>query len=330
MRRLLSLFTFIRILYSCDDGDSSNVPPPVVDPNVYDWTFQGSTSLINYTDVYFADEQFGWVVGDNNTILSTSSGGASWPQAPVNSFDGNFRSVHLIDAEKGWIAGDLNGSRPDGSVYVSLIGGAYPTAQTTADLPMNTVFMLDEEYGWSGGANGQILYTQDGSEWFESQADLPIDIYDIHFTDQQNGWLTGTNGYIYRSKDGGISWEEEYRIPGIDLFALQMIDTVQGWACGLANTLMLRTIDNGNVTWTVTPVDSEFGGLDWYDLHFVSKEKGWIVGQDGAIHRTENGGINWIKETTSAQGDLNAVYMVNENKGWIAGDLGIILTYTPQ
>lgn len=331
IQRLLTFVCVLGGLLACDNSEVSDnpIPPGGGIPNLYDWSIQGEPSPTNFTDIYFVNERVGWVVGENNTILSTVTGGIEWPQAPVNSTEGTFRSVHMIDEQRGWIAGDMKGTKPDGSVYVSISGGAYPETQQQTDLPMNTVFMLDDKLGWSGGENGQLLYTQDGKEWNESTTKPDVSIFDIHFTDEQNGWLAAANGNIYRSRDGGITWAVEHNMPSVDLYSIHMIDSLLGWACGNGSAILQGSYSGNAMVWTEKSVGAEFGNFTWNDIHFVDKDNGWIVGEEGTVYHTDNGGNDWTRETTNVLSELFAVHMVSKNKGWIAGESGAILTYTP-
>ena len=143
--RTISCFFILAILSGCDLlSDHELVPGPSPVPSVYDWTLLQPDTQLNFLDVFFIDEQIGWIVGEDNTILSTTSGGKTWPQAPVNSLDGNFRSAFLISDTEGWLAGDMKGNNMDGNIYYSSNGGAYPEIQKSLEYPMNTIFSLDK------------------------------------------------------------------------------------------------------------------------------------------------------------------------------------------
>ncbi|MBN2213264.1 MAG: T9SS type A sorting domain-containing protein, partial [Bacteroidales bacterium] len=58
---------------------------------------------------------------------------------------------------------------------------------------------------------------------------------------------------------------------------------------------------------------------------FVNENKGWAAGENGTILRTTDGGINWILLARQFF-DLNAVYFIDENTGWIVGDFIILRT----
>ena len=339
---MANVHTFVRVIqtflvafivagsYSCQFNGNSDTNPPDPIPPVYDWTAQNSGSITNFSDIHFYNATSGWVVGEDNTILSTTTGGLTWPEAPVNSFEGNFRSVHLISESQGWIAGDKSGAPLDGHVYFSSNGGAYPEPQKTLEFPMNTVFNLDENHGWAGGENGQLLYTTDGGKnWHESTTNLDFAVNDIHFIDQNKGWAVGIQGNIIRSFDGGDSWQSEFNDQTFDLLSIHVVDSLTGWACGTNNTILIREKINETLQWTKQRIDNEVGSLVWRDIFFTDKQKGWIVGDDGAVYISIDGGKTWDKELTGAITDLNAIHMVSSTKGWIAGNEGIILTYTP-
>jgi photosystem II stability/assembly factor-like uncharacterized protein len=297
---------------------------------VYDWTLLQPDTQLNFLDVFFIDEQIGWIVGEDNTILSTTSGGKTWPQAPVNSLDGNFRSAFLISDTEGWLAGDMKGNNMDGNIYYSSNGGAYPEIQKSLEYPMNTIFSLDKYHVWSGGENGQILYTIDGgAHWNESSTPLEITIFDIQFLNPDIGYACGSEGNIIRSTDGGITWQNEFKIPDVDIMALHFINSEKGWACGTGNTILRFEANGSHSEWSDTTIINEPAGTAWQDIFFIDDHIGWIIGDLGAVYRSENAGKSWEKELTDTFSDLNAIYMMGYKKGWIVGDEGVILTYTP-
>jgi len=317
-------------IYGCQiNGNSDNTPSDPILP-IDDWTVQLSGTSANFSDIYFYNENAGWVVGEANTILSTTNGGSNWPEAPVNSYEGNFRSVHLLSESNGWIAGDKNGAANDGYIYYSSNGGAYPEARKIVEYPMNAVCFLDENRGWAGGENGQLLYTTDaGITWDESVTDLDFSVVDIDFVDQQKGWAVGTEGNIVRSFDGGITWQNEYSDPAFDLLSVHFIDSLSGWACGTNNTILSWEEINGSMQWSRSKIDNEVASHVWHDIFFIDKQNGWIVGDGGAVYTSADGGKTWDKESTGVTTNLNAIHMISGSKGWIAGDEGVILTYTP-
>ncbi|NUM73528.1 T9SS type A sorting domain-containing protein [candidate division KSB1 bacterium] len=58
-------------------------------------------------------------------------------------------------------------------------------------------------------------------------------------------------------------------------------------------------------------------------VHFVDEKNGWLVGEDGVVFKTTNGGKKWLRQTLNAP-ELHAVYFVDLQIGWAAGANGFI------
>ena len=329
----ISVFLSLVFIYACQNDDplknSDNLRIINPENNPFDWSIQYTEVAVDLTDVFFINNSTGWIVGDQNTILSTTMGGNTWPQAPVNSFDGNFRSVTMINENTGWISGDMNGKSIDGNIYISLNGGSYPESQKLSNFPLNTVFSLNERLVWSGGDNGQLLYSLDGGKnWIESVTEIDFSIADIQFVNEKEGYAVGEIGRILKSNDGGANWELEIEFLNSDLSSVHFINSTYGWVCGSRNTI-LKFDANAEVKWISMRIENEPAGFVWNDIFFLNENYGWIVGAGGTVYKTEDGGNTWLRESTGLFNDLNAIHMVNNNTGWVVGEAGIILTYTP-
>ena len=57
---------------------------------------------------------------------------------------------------------------------------------------------------------------------------------------------------------------------------------------------------------------------------FTDTNTGWVIGADGTILKTTDGGTNWNHQTSGITNRLNAVYFVDDTTGWAVGAGGII------
>lgn len=65
-----------------------------------------------------------------------------------------------------------------------------------------------------------------------------------------------------------------------------------------------------------------------YGTFFVSPQTGWVVGANGTILKTIDGGASWFPQQSGTTNTLNDVYFANDSVGYIVGELGtIIVTY---
>ncbi len=306
-----------------DINKSTTNPPPAL----YNWSAQDSYSTSKLSDVFFINTNQGWIVGDSITLLSTTNAGTDWPQVPSTSIIRNLRSVFFIDALTGWMTSGSDANPVDGHVFISKMGGAYPTQQDMTDRPLNTIFFLDKNTGWAAGDSSILIHTDNGGvNWTRTSIGTNDKIFDLHFFPPEMGWAA-TNRGIYRTKDGATWKNEDLGIPS-DIRAVHFVDTLHGWACGSANKIFRRQRDvNNNPVWTASSITSEPVSAVWNDIFFVNEQTGWVVGND--VYKTTDGGTTWMQETTAVKVNFNAIYMVSGSTGWIVGDGGNVLTYTP-
>ncbi len=57
-------------------------------------------------------------------------------------------------------------------------------------------------------------------------------------------------------------------------------------------------------------------------VHFVDENEGWAVGDQGAIYRTMNKGVNWDRQPSGTAAMLTGVRMLNTHEGLIVGAQG--------
>lgn len=62
--------------------------------------------------------------------------------------------------------------------------------------------------------------------------------------------------------------------------------------------------------------------------YFISQELGWVVGQDGIIIKTIDGGNSWQIQTSPINHYLTSCFFLDENVGFITGFYGTILKTT--
>jgi photosystem II stability/assembly factor-like uncharacterized protein len=191
------------------------------------------------------------------------------------------------------------------------------------------IHFLDENNGWSAGIGGKVVHTIDGGGQWTNLAELGTDLYDIHFTSTTKGWVAGDDGMLYKTTDGLNFQPEEL---GVDekLNTLHFTDTLHGWVGGRRNTLFRRHLNSDNeVVWSDAAIPDASQASEWMDIHFINRLTGWVVGIEGNVWKTTDGGQSWDRERLDTFETINAIHMVSATKGWIAGDDGLIYTYSP-
>ncbi len=113
------------------------------------------------------EQETGWAVGSDGTVLTTNNSGLSWSpaavdQALLSTFD--FRCVHL-SKEKIWFAGN------PGHVLFSLDrkSNQLQSHPLPRGIAINQISFVDEAFGWAVGDFGKIYATQDGGQSWKMQ-----------------------------------------------------------------------------------------------------------------------------------------------------------------
>jgi len=311
---------------ACEKAEKTIFIPPVTEP--VGWTRLFVDISENLNDIYFVNDNSGWIVGENQTLISTASADKGWSKAPVLLPLENLRSVYFVNDQVGWIVGDLSGSTISGQIAYTNNGGGYPSQQETVENPLNALFFVDNQLGWAAGENGLVVKTQNGgSNWIRATPFTTNNITDLYFLNENQGWAVTTQGGIFYTQDGSTWLQEDSGIDS-DIHAIHFIDT-QGWACGDKNTILrMESGPNGSKTWNRYTISTESVNIKWNDIFFVDVATGWVAGESGILYKSTDGGITWTSENSNVTSNLNAIHMVSTRRGWVVGDSGVVISYT--
>lgn len=124
-----------------------------------------------------------------------------------------------------------------------------------------------------------------------------------------------------------MMWEPVLTTPSImpgDMCFLA--DGLHGWMVGSASAggeviSAIFATDDGGATWSRLPfADSSSAALG--GVCFVDANTGWVVGSNGFIRRTTDGGQTWQSQASPISVKLSRVHFTSSNLGWITGGWG--------
>ena len=188
-------------------------------------------------------------------------------------------------------------------------------------------------YGGVAGeaVQGVILKTSDGGKsWIDQSTDIMSRLFGIDFIDSLNGWAVAGGGTIYdygmilHTNDGGKSWNIQKNNSGLELYNVQFINKDDGWAYGFDpefNSSLIYTKDGGK-NWNGGNISIVAPNSD---MKFIDANTGWLIGSFGEIYRTENGGLNWIEESSHTFQFLLGIDAIDAEHIWSVGVGGTIL-----
>lgn len=199
-------------------------------------------------------------------------------------------------------------------------------------------FTSDKD-GWVVGELGRIYHTRDGGKTFQrSDAGTRFAFLDVACLPDGTIVVTGQKGMAMRSRDQGASWETLDTGTKRDLLSVDFATAQVGMAVGDFGT-MIRTEDGGQ-TWSKIPLPSDLvlpediaeivqpGDVLVYDIHFITPEKGWAVGEFGTIFATADGGKTWSAQQSGVETTLFGVQFADENTGFATGIEEVLLRTT--
>lgn len=278
-------------------------------------------------DIFFIDEQKGWVVGDNGQIHHTKNGGVDWTlQYESNLY---FRSIEFLNENVGF-AGTLGSGlfkTTNGGRDWNRIDTLYSFSEFTngfcgfSHIGDSSIFAVGAYYGSSF-----FLASHDqGNTWsiknFGEEADGLVDCY---FIDKSTGFISGIKegegAIILKTSDGGISWRNVLTTDGDSEYIWKLDILEDSIIYGsvehfLPNkpSFIVKSIDQGD-TWIQLKVSDDY--LDLQGIGFQDKDTGWVGPRDKALYKTVNGGQTWFP--TEEAHNVNRIFRVN-NKLFASG-----------
>ncbi len=120
----------------------------------------------------------------------------------------------------------------------------------------------------------------------------------------------------------------EPQLPEIGyLGALNFVTANIGYLVGTnyGESIIFKTVDGG-VSWTVLYRDST--PFSFQNSYFLDAQTGWVVGTQGRIWFTSDGGQSWQERSTQGNHHLRAIYAASPTTIYVAGDSGVVLKST--
>ncbi|GHG77164.1 hypothetical protein GCM10010919_32570 [Alishewanella longhuensis] len=220
------------------------------------------------TSVYFTDDQYGWAVGHDATILHTQDSGKSWQlQQFLPKMDKPLMDVYFFDRQLGIAVGaygmfyttvdggvnwqssfHLSLVSEDDQEYLAELAETDPEAyllERASVLPHFNRLMVQGEQILMVGEAGFVAVSEDaGQSWQRLEAFYNGSLFDIHRTQQGTLLVAGLRGNVFRSDDNGESWLDIALPVSATLSSIFEDSNGQLYLTGNAGTL-LHSADDG-------------------------------------------------------------------------------------
>lgn len=258
------------------------------------------------------------ITGYNGKVLETTDSGVSWTQVDVGS-DQALYNVDFATDSVGWMVGQeatILRTTDGGKSWESQGGQVYMTTECREDpedeecalAPLFAISAIDSNNAVAIGDRSTIISTTDGGKNWDistlkpeglDQLDLnsllafedPV-LYDVEFFDKTTGFVVGEFGKIYKTIDGGETWnEKQASLVGDDYFDVLDLPT-------------------------------------FFDIDFLNNELGYVVGLDGRVAKTVDGGDTWAWMPHNVEEYSSPFYSADvkpDGSVWVVGASGQVV-----
>ena len=319
---------------------------PVISFSQTSWYNQNSGTNAILQDVFFVDQDYGWITGAH-IILHTTDGGNTWVEQPAPPNQNFYIDIFFLDRMNGWSCGNeakIIHTTDGGNTWVD-----QPNPYTFPNPILYSIYFANADTGWAfGGDHGNyptfinrrvVLYTTNGGNTWDFQYNNSGNsyppIYSSHFLSSTEGFVACEYGDIMYSSNGGNTWIEKSPVSSFDLLGIYFIDSNTGWVSGKYLGVphyasISKTTDGGN-SW-----NTQSFGTDEYltDIYFVDEMTGWAVGGTiggsgtSTILHTTDGGENWSMQSSPTSNTLYGLSFSDINNGWAVGFDGTVVAYS--
>ncbi|MBU0475537.1 MAG: T9SS type A sorting domain-containing protein [Bacteroidetes bacterium] len=302
------------------------------------WRKVSQSSYDALTDVFFLNENLGWIAGSSGTILKTMDGGSTWftpmDTLPVIS---TMNCIFFANENIGYAGGSSN-------LLLKTLDGGATWNQVDVEATSGNIYSLyfaDENTGWI--MNGyQVLYTNDGGDsWSVQLTGVTTELRSMDFSSPEHGICVGGKSGVfalYYTSDG-LTWNQAptpTNLPSVytrtDLYAVAMandsVACATGWgssAAGLQPSFTFRTKDGG-ANWNYeNQAEKNRQYVNLQGMTFLNEMTGIAVGgstyKGTVAYKTTDGGLTWRETYLPFGFQGKSISMIND-KICVVGSIG--------
>jgi photosystem II stability/assembly factor-like uncharacterized protein len=296
----------------CSCTKHHDTPVTVPNPVVFDtlgagWQRIKVDTTKNFQDIFFVDNQTGFLCGDKYIAKSTD-GGLTWKQVLPDSLVGSYVNLYFLDANTGWAFGG-------GNFFLGTKNGG----TSWQKIQMAGVFdgqFLDASNGYVTTGAGLFKTTDGGKTFIRANSFSGGGAAGLFFLDKNNGWFS--NSQLNKTQDGGVSFLPAGPALPLAIYAIQFTDPLHGWLAGGGGGF--RTTDGGATLITMTQNTS--GG----DIQFFDNNNGYVL-SNGKSFSTTDGGVTLNLLCSIHKSILFEIHFTDPDHGWTAGLGGYVYRY---
>jgi len=254
------------------------------------WTPQVSGVSVSLADVFFLNAGEGWAVGGSGTIRHTGNGGATWTLM-TSGISNSLNGVAFIDSQHGWAVGD------GGTMLMTVNGGTTWVPQTVVSSAVDLediAFAPGGSLGYAVGTSSLVRIVP-GSPPSYTVFPTSYTMQNVALVDTGHAFAVGSGGTFLSTASaasGGPWTRSTYGFGLAPIYGLACVDAAHLWLSGLGafGSGDIWASRDGGATWDIQGAVVA-GTKPFYAIDFVDAAHGWVVGQEGVVFTSSNGGF---------------------------------------
>lgn len=171
-----------------------------------EWTTVSTPTDAHLRDIFFLNNDKGFITADAGLIFKTTDGGATWAEMMTEGAGGgSINNIYFTTEMDGFICGF-------GFLRRTTDGGA-TWADIPGFVPEHAMYQLQEldflsaEVGYVCGDIGYIYKTTDGgTTWTQQTTGTEVSLQGIDMLTEMNGYACGYEATVLGTVDGGLTW----------------------------------------------------------------------------------------------------------------------------
>ena len=255
-------------------------------------------------------------------MFSHIPAGAQWVIKNLGENSFNFGDIKFQNDSLGYlIGGDSYFLRTQNT------GENWEKLQIDIQIEINDYQLIGDSSIFAVGDHKFIKSNDFGENWDSISSLTGKQLHTLWFFDHDTGIVAGYDG-IYKTVDNGISWDtvwsitqQGYKYGDIEQIYFPSSDI--GYAIGIGrnqtnnpnfDNFLLKSVDSGK-TWGKVKSFSD----NLITICFTNEDTGFVGTESGIIHKTEDGGNNWIESLKTNGASVRSIQFISENQGYATG-----------
>ncbi|MCY7331170.1 MAG: photosynthesis system II assembly factor Ycf48 [Pseudanabaena sp. CAN_BIN31] len=330
IKRFITSFSLCLLLIC---GGLFGAGMPNASANVGNWHKVDLPVAITPLDLWFdkAAPNHGWLVGTDATLLESIDGGNTWEERKLDLGDGIYRFSSISFAgEEGWLTG-----QPALLLHTTDSGKSWSRIGLSSKLPGDPFAIVASSKNSAEMITdlGAIYGTEDaGQNWKALVTQAVGNARNINRSEDGRYVAISANGNFYSTwQPGELTWVQHNRNSSRRVQNMGYTLDNRLWMLNRGGQVQFSEIGEFD-QWEKKQTPREGGGFGLLDLAYQDQNNVWISGGSSRLIHSEDGGKTWKRDESAnnAGANLYRIYFFSPDRGFVIGQNGTLLAYSPD